>query len=159
MCGRYRRTTAQEELARRYRIPIPPQRDLPISWNIAPTQDVFAIRLHPETRQRTLDTLRLDERTGEQANKQNSGAEVSTSRTSDTFWILFLRRRRLLHPSRQGPVRCATPRYPARSHPSIGRTWFRDALYRSARAVVKACHGHAPYERERDCVPLTATPF
>jgi putative SOS response-associated peptidase YedK len=41
MCGPYRRTTSEEELARRYRIPIPPQRDLPISWNIAPTQDVF----------------------------------------------------------------------------------------------------------------------
>ena len=58
MCGRYRRTTSEEGLARRYHIPIPPQRDLPISWNIAPTQDVFAIRLHPETKQRTLDTLR-----------------------------------------------------------------------------------------------------
>jgi hypothetical protein len=58
MCGRYRRTTAQEELARRYHLPIPPQRDLAISWNIAPTQDVLAIRLHPETMQRTVDTLR-----------------------------------------------------------------------------------------------------
>jgi len=58
MCGRYRRTTAQEELARRYHIPIPPQRDLPISWNAAPTQDVLVIRLHPETRQRPLDSLR-----------------------------------------------------------------------------------------------------
>jgi putative SOS response-associated peptidase YedK len=58
MCGRYRRTTSEEELARRYHIPIPPQRDLPISWNIAPTQDVLAIGLHPETKQRTLDTLR-----------------------------------------------------------------------------------------------------
>src|ERR1700748_974561 len=58
MCGRYRRTTSEEELARRYHIPIPPQRDLPISWNIAPTQDVFAIRMHPETKQRTLDILR-----------------------------------------------------------------------------------------------------
>src|ERR1700730_16099053 len=44
MCGRYRRTTPEEELARRYHIPIPPQRDLPISWNIAPTEDVLAIR-------------------------------------------------------------------------------------------------------------------
>jgi hypothetical protein len=35
MCGRYRRTTKEEELARQYNIPIPPQRDLPISWNIA----------------------------------------------------------------------------------------------------------------------------
>src|SRR5580700_4732663 len=58
MCGRYRRTTSEEELARRYHIPIPPQRDLPISWNIAPTQDVLAIRFHPETKQRTLDILR-----------------------------------------------------------------------------------------------------
>jgi hypothetical protein len=41
MCGPYRRTTSEEELARRYPIPIPPQRDLPINWNIAPTQDVF----------------------------------------------------------------------------------------------------------------------
>jgi hypothetical protein len=31
MCGRYRRTTSEEELARLYHIPIPPQRDLPIS--------------------------------------------------------------------------------------------------------------------------------
>src|ERR1700720_52098 len=57
MCGRYRRTTAQEELARRYHIAIPPQRDLPISWNIAPTQDVLSIRLNPKTKQRTLDVL------------------------------------------------------------------------------------------------------
>jgi hypothetical protein len=58
MCGRYRRTTSEEELARRYHIPIPSQRDLPISWNIAPTQDVLAIRFNPESKQRTLDTLR-----------------------------------------------------------------------------------------------------
>jgi putative SOS response-associated peptidase YedK len=58
MCGRYRRTTAAEELARRYHIPIPPQRDLPISWNIAPTQEVLAIRFHPQSKQRTLDVLR-----------------------------------------------------------------------------------------------------
>jgi len=58
MCGRYRRTTAEEELARRYRIPIPPQRDLPISWNIAPSQDVLAIRYNPKTKQRSLDPLR-----------------------------------------------------------------------------------------------------
>jgi putative SOS response-associated peptidase YedK len=60
MCGQYRRTTSEEELARRYHIPIPPQRDLPISWNIAPTQHVLVIRRHPETNQRTLDTLQMD---------------------------------------------------------------------------------------------------
>src|SRR6202023_351902 len=59
MCGRYRRTTSEEELARRYHIAIPLERDLPISWNIVPTQDVFAIRLNPETKQRALDPLRL----------------------------------------------------------------------------------------------------
>src|ERR1700758_3387992 len=58
MCGRYRRITAEEELARRYHFPIPPQRDLPISWNIAPSQDVLAIRYNPKTKQRSLDALR-----------------------------------------------------------------------------------------------------
>src|ERR1700687_904865 len=58
MCGRYRRTTAEEELARRYHIPIPAQRDLPISWNIASTQDILAIRFNHETKQRSLDALR-----------------------------------------------------------------------------------------------------
>src|SRR6476619_7548739 len=58
MCGRYKRTTSEEELARRYHIPIPPKRDLPISWNIAPTQDVLAIRFNPETNRRSLDVLR-----------------------------------------------------------------------------------------------------
>ena len=58
MCGRYRRTTAAEELATRYHIPIPPQRDLPISWNIAPTQEVLGIRFNPQSKQRSLDVLR-----------------------------------------------------------------------------------------------------
>jgi SOS response associated peptidase (SRAP) len=53
MCGRYRRTTREDELARQYNIPIPPQRDLPISYNIAPSQNVLAIRFNPETIQRS----------------------------------------------------------------------------------------------------------
>jgi phosphate transport system substrate-binding protein len=36
MCGRYRRTTSEEEIARQYHIPILPQLDLPISCSIAP---------------------------------------------------------------------------------------------------------------------------
>jgi hypothetical protein len=32
--------------------------DLPISWNIAPSQDVLAIRFRPKTSQRFLDALR-----------------------------------------------------------------------------------------------------
>jgi putative SOS response-associated peptidase YedK len=58
MCGRYRRTTSEEELARLYHIPIPPQRDLSISWNIAPNQDVLVIRYNPKAKQRSLDSLR-----------------------------------------------------------------------------------------------------
>jgi putative SOS response-associated peptidase YedK len=57
MCGRYRRTTREEELARLYHIPIPSQTDLPISYNIAPSQKVLTIRLNPETRERSLDAL------------------------------------------------------------------------------------------------------
>src|SRR5260370_25917330 len=47
-CGRYRRTTREEELAPIYRIPIPSQPDLAISYNIAPSQEVLAIRFKPD---------------------------------------------------------------------------------------------------------------
>ena len=57
MCGRYRRTTQEEELARLYHIPIPKQTDLPISYNIAPSQEVLTIRFNPETQARSLDAL------------------------------------------------------------------------------------------------------
>jgi putative SOS response-associated peptidase YedK len=49
MCGRYRRTTAEVEIARQYHIPIPPQLDLPISYNVSPGPNVLAIRLNSET--------------------------------------------------------------------------------------------------------------
>jgi putative SOS response-associated peptidase YedK len=58
MCTRYRRATREEELARIYHIPIPTQPDLPISYNIEPSQEVLAIRYKPETKQRSLDHLR-----------------------------------------------------------------------------------------------------
>src|SRR5438876_9743911 len=57
MCGRYRRTTSEEELARIYHIPIPKETDLPISYNIAPSQKVLTIRFNPETQQRSLNAL------------------------------------------------------------------------------------------------------
>jgi len=47
----------EEELARLYHIPIPSQTDLPISYNIAPSQKVLTIRFNPETRARLLDAL------------------------------------------------------------------------------------------------------
>jgi putative SOS response-associated peptidase YedK len=58
MCGRYRRTTREEELARRWSIPIPEQPDLPISWNVAPTAEVLAIRLKRDTKVQSFDWLR-----------------------------------------------------------------------------------------------------
>ena len=57
MCGRYRRTTQEEELARLYHIPIPKQTDFPVSYNITPSQKVLTIRFNPETRARSLDAL------------------------------------------------------------------------------------------------------
>ena len=60
MRPRYRRTIQEEELARLYHISIPKLTDLPISYNIAPSQKVFTIRFNPETRQRrrrSLDAL------------------------------------------------------------------------------------------------------
>jgi hypothetical protein len=58
MCGRHRRTTREEEPARIHSIPIPKQPDLPVSYNIAPSQNVLMIRFDPEIKERTLDQLR-----------------------------------------------------------------------------------------------------
>jgi hypothetical protein len=52
MCGRYRRTTQEEELARRYGIEIPRQMDLPISWDVASSQDGFGNIWTPESNKR-----------------------------------------------------------------------------------------------------------
>src|ERR1700737_4123854 len=46
-----------EELARLYHIPISKQTDLPISYNIAPSQKVLTIRFNPESQARSLDAL------------------------------------------------------------------------------------------------------
>jgi len=43
MCERYRRTTKEEEGARQCNIRIPPQLDLPISYNTAPSQNVLVM--------------------------------------------------------------------------------------------------------------------
>src|ERR1700720_2610276 len=100
MCGRYRRTTSEEELARRYHIPIPPQPDLPISWNIAPTQDVLTIRLHPETKQRTLDALRWglipNWAKDPKIAYKTINARVETVDTAPSYRQAFLKRRCLV---------------------------------------------------------------
>ena len=100
MCGRYRRTSREEELARIYRIPIPSQPDLPISYNIAPSQEVLAIRFNPETKQRSLDRLRWglvpywakDEKIG----FKTINARAETIDTAHSFRSAFKKRRCLV---------------------------------------------------------------
>jgi putative SOS response-associated peptidase YedK len=100
MCGRYRRTTREEELARIYHIPIPVQPDLPISYNIAPSQEVLAIRYNPETKQRTLDRLRWglvpywanDEKIG----FKTINARAETVDSAHSFRSAFKKRRCLI---------------------------------------------------------------
>src|SRR4030088_1474161 len=100
MCGRYRRTTADEELAKRYHIPIPLQTDLPISWNIAPSQRVLAIRYNEETKQRSLDALwwglipswAKDQKIA----YKTINARVETVETVPSFRAAFKKRRCLL---------------------------------------------------------------
>jgi putative SOS response-associated peptidase YedK len=57
VCGRYRLTTKAEDLAARYHARMADDLHLAPSWNVAPGQDVLAVRLHPETRERSLDAL------------------------------------------------------------------------------------------------------
>jgi putative SOS response-associated peptidase YedK len=58
MCGRYRRTTAEEEIAKQYHVAIPSQLDLPISYNIAPSQNILAIREDSQTGDHKFDVFR-----------------------------------------------------------------------------------------------------
>jgi len=58
MCGRFLLSKSPEEIARWFAtrnatLNSPPR------YNIAPTQDVLAVRFNPETTERTLDALRL----------------------------------------------------------------------------------------------------
>lgn len=57
MCGRFVVTLPPDAIARLFRThgPVP---NLAATWNLAPTRDAPAIRLHPETRERRLDLLR-----------------------------------------------------------------------------------------------------
>jgi hypothetical protein len=64
MCGRYRRTTAEEEIARQFHIPIPPQLDFADQLQHCAEQNVLAIRRNPETGERcpyTSDLEKLDQ--------------------------------------------------------------------------------------------------
>jgi putative SOS response-associated peptidase YedK len=100
MCGRYRRTTQEEELARRYGIEIPRQRDLPISWNIAPSQHVLAIRKEPESGKRSLDPLRWglipSWAKDEKIAYKTINARVETVDTSPSYRGAFKKRRCLI---------------------------------------------------------------
>ncbi len=57
MCGRFLNRTPVSETARIFRVKTPAP-NYPPRYNIAPTQDVIAVRFNPETRERTLDALR-----------------------------------------------------------------------------------------------------
>ena len=83
-----------------YRIPIPSQPDLPISYNIAPSQEVLAIRFNPETKQRSLDRLQWglvpywakDEKIG----FKTINARAETVDTAHSFRSAFKKRRCLI---------------------------------------------------------------
>src|SRR3984893_11107281 len=100
MCGRYRRTSQEEELARMYNIPIPKQTDLPISYNIAPSQDVLALRYDSEKSARSLVALRWglipswadDEKIG----YKTINARMETVQSAPSFRIAFQKRRCLI---------------------------------------------------------------
>jgi putative SOS response-associated peptidase YedK len=100
MCGRYRRTTSEEELAKRYHIPIPRQTDLPISWNVAPSQNVLAIRKNPETGERSLDALKWglvpSWAKDEKIAYKTINARVETVDTSASYRAAFKKRRCLI---------------------------------------------------------------
>ena len=57
-CGRYQRTTGEEEQSRRYHVQIPAKARFGNKFENAPSQDVLAIRYNPETQQHILDALR-----------------------------------------------------------------------------------------------------
>jgi putative SOS response-associated peptidase YedK len=56
MCGRYFRHTPREELAAAFRAELGSA--LEPAYNVAPGQEVLAVRFHPKTGERTLDDLR-----------------------------------------------------------------------------------------------------
>jgi putative SOS response-associated peptidase YedK len=100
VCGRYRRTSADEEIAKRYHIPIPIQSDLPISWNIAPSQPVLTIRRNPETGIRTLDALKWGLIPSWAKDAKNGyktiNARVETVEKSASYRAAFKKRRCLI---------------------------------------------------------------
>jgi len=100
MCGRYRRTTQDEELARRYNIPIPTQTDLPISWNIAPGENVLVVRYNSQTGRRSLDALRWglipSWAKDEKIAYKTINARMETVDTAPSFRSAFKKRRCLI---------------------------------------------------------------
>jgi putative SOS response-associated peptidase YedK len=100
MCGRYRRTTSEDEIARRYGIPIPPQLDLPISYNITPDRNILAIRRNPETDECSLTALRWGLipywAKDEKMVYRTINARVETVDTAPTYRAAFRKRRCLI---------------------------------------------------------------
>ena len=57
MCGRYTLATPVKRLAEEFGFEASSV-ELPPNYNVAPTQNVLAVRFNPETRERSLDALR-----------------------------------------------------------------------------------------------------
>jgi len=100
MCGRYRRTSQEEELARLYHIPIPKQTDLPISYNIAPSQNVLAVRYDPRKSVRSFVSLRWGLIPGwakdEKIGSRTINARMETVRAAPSYRKAFESRRCLI---------------------------------------------------------------
>ena len=83
-----------------YNIPIPKQTDLPISYNIAPSQDVLAVRYDSEKSARSLVALRWglipswadDEKIG----YKTINARMETVQSAPSFRSAFQKRRCLI---------------------------------------------------------------
>jgi putative SOS response-associated peptidase YedK len=91
---------AEEELARRYHIPIPPQRDLPISWNIAPTEGCTGdpVQSRIEATHLGCFALGIDSVLGQrfQDPYKTINARVETVDTAPSFRQAFKKRRCLI---------------------------------------------------------------
>jgi len=96
MCGRLANDLPPKLIQRIFRTsnPLPNQRP---SWNVAPTMNVLVVRLHPDTRQRHLDSLRwglVPFNTADlKAARKPINARSETVATSPMFRAAFAKRR------------------------------------------------------------------
>jgi putative SOS response-associated peptidase YedK len=99
MCGRFQQSRSAAEVAATFRTTGPTPNTQP-SWNIAPTQNALAVRRHPESGDRHLNTLRwgLVPRWAKDATAgaRAINARAETVATLPTFRDAFRKRRCLV---------------------------------------------------------------